>query len=314
MTAAAAPLFADMAQGPPGGHAVWAEAADGRRLRIGHWPAPAPSQGTVFLLPGRAEFIEKYGRTAADLAARGLDTVSLDWRGQGLSDRAPASPLNGHVGAFAEYQHDLAALLELAHARHLPRPWFLLAHSMGGTIGLRGLMGPHPFAAAVFSAPMWGVLMSPWLLPLAVTVSAAARWLALDTARTPGTRRTSYVLSQGFAGNLLTGDPESWDHMRRQALAHPEMTLAGPSLGWLGAALDECRALAALPSPDLPTLTVLGTAEKVVAPRPIHDRMARWPKGRLSLYPGAEHEIPMERPTTRARFADEVAAHFAAQR
>lgn len=311
---APAPLFADMAEGPPGGRAEWVRAADGVRLRAGHWPAPAPSRGTVFLLPGRAEFIEKYGRTAADLAARGFDTASLDWRGQGLSDRAPSSPRNGHVGAFGEYQRDMAALLDLARERDLPRPWFLLAHSMGGTIGLRCLMGPHPFAAAVFSAPMWGVLMAPWLGPVAVAVSTAARWLNLDAARTPGTRRISYVLSQGFAGNLLTSDPESWDHMCRQALDHPEMALAGPSLGWLRAALDECRALASLPSPDLPVLTVLGTGEKIVEVGPIHDRMSRWPKGRLSLYPGAEHEIPMERPATRARFADEVAALFSAQR
>jgi lysophospholipase len=46
----------------------------------------------------------------------------------------------------------------------------------------------------------------------------------------------------------------------------------------------------------------LGAEEKVVDPLPIHDRMARWPKGKLVLVPNAEHEIMMEIPSTRQQF------------
>jgi len=45
---------------------------------------------------------------------------------------------------------------------------------------------------------------------------------------------------------------------------------------------------------------------------PIHLRMARWPKGRLELYPSAEHEVMMETPALRARFFDAAAALFEA--
>ena len=76
------------------------------------------------------------------------------------------------------------------------------------------------------------------------------------------------------------------------------------------AALAECRALAALPAPDLAALTALGLQERIVDTAPIHARMAQWPKGTLSLYPGAEHEVMMERPDTRARFFDESCALF----
>jgi lysophospholipase len=101
-----------------------------------------------------------------------------------------------------------------------------------------------------------------------------------------------------------------WDYMRQQAMACPEMMLAGPSLGWLQAALAECNALAVRPSPDIATLTALGLQERIVDVGPIHARMAQWPKGTLSLYPGAEHEVMMERPDTRARFFDEACALF----
>lgn len=308
-----APFFASAAEGPPLGRAEWLRTTDGLRIRIGIWPAPAAARGTVFLLPGRTEYIEKYGLTAGNLAGEGFGMVTIDWRGQGLSDRALADPMAGHVGNFAEFQRDLAAMLDFARKEALPEPWFMIAHSMGGCIGLRSLMDAHPFKAAAFSAPMWGILIAAWMRPLALALSTASRWLHFEGAYAPGTRPTTYVLDQGFVGNTLTSDPEMWDYMRRQAQAHPELTLGGPSLGWLKAALAECSALAALPSPDLPVVTALGGSEKIVDVGPIHARMARWPKGRLSLYPGAEHEVLMERPAIRARFTQEAAALFAAQ-
>jgi lysophospholipase len=52
----------------------------------------------------------------------------------------------------------------------------------------------------------------------------------------------------------------------------------------------------------------------VVDLAPIHLRMAGWPGGRLDIYPGAEHEVPMELPVHRGRFLDEAAKLFAAHR
>lgn len=305
-----APYHAAVAEGPMDARAFWMTATDDRRVRAGLWPVPAGARGTVFLLPGRTEYLEKYGRTAGDLTARGYAMVSVDWRGQGLSDRPLADPMTGHVGDFAEYQLDLAALIALAVAEAMPRPWFLMAHSMGGCIGLRALMGAHPFAAAAFSAPMWGILIAAWMRPMAQALSTASRWFAFDHRYAPGTRPHTYVLDAPFAGNTLTTDEGMWDYMVRQARAHPELTLGGPSLGWLKAALGECAALMKMASPTLPCLTALGLAEKIVDVGPIHARMARWPGGRLSLYPGAEHEVLMEGPATRARFLDEATALF----
>jgi lysophospholipase len=57
----AAPLFDDIAEGPAGGSALWCEAHDGLRIRIALWRAKA-EKGTIFVFPGRTEYIEKYGR------------------------------------------------------------------------------------------------------------------------------------------------------------------------------------------------------------------------------------------------------------
>ena len=109
-----APFHADLADGPPGGRAVWLRTADEVRIRAGLWRGG--DKGTVFLLPGRTEYIEKYGRAAGDLVARGWSVLTVDWRGQGLADRALADPMAGHVHDFAQYQRDLDAVLALAAA------------------------------------------------------------------------------------------------------------------------------------------------------------------------------------------------------
>ena len=304
-----APLYTDIAEAPAGGRAVWLTAADGVRVRVAVWNGAA-ARGTVILLPGRTEYIEKYGRAATDLAQRGYATVTLDWRGQGLADRALSDPMAGHVGDFAEYQADLAAVLEFMRKDGLPEPYYLMAHSMGGCIGLRALMQGLPVKAAAFSAPMWGILMAAWMRPLATAIATTARWFNFDGRYAPGTGPSTYVIDSPFAGNTLTTDAEMWDYMRRQAQAHRDLSLGGPSLGWLKAALAECQALSMLPSPDVPTLCALGTAEKIVDVGPVHARMAIWPRGRLEIYPGSEHEVMMERSPTRARFFDQAVALF----
>jgi lysophospholipase len=303
-----APLFTDVADGPAEGRAIWLRASDGVRIRAAVWPGG--DKGTVLLLPGRTEYIEKYGRAARDLLARGFATVVIDWRGQGLADRALADRMSGHVGDFSEYQKDLDALLKYSVEQNLPRPFFILAHSMGGCIALRALMHDFPVQAVAFTAPMWGISMANWLRPLAITIANGAALLGQKRRYAPGTTSKSYVLEAPFADNVLTTDPDMYAYMRQQIGKHPELALGGPSMGWLQAALVECRALSLMPAPDTPALCALGPSERVVDLNPIYRRMRAWPNGRLDLYPGAEHEIMMETPAMRQRLFDSVAAHF----
>lgn len=306
-----APFHAALADAPPGATAVWLKPG-ALRIRAAWWRAG--DKGTVVLLPGRTECIEKYGRAAGDLVRRGYSVITIDWRGQGLADRTLPDPMSGHVGAFSEYQQDLDALLAEADRAGLPQPRFLLAHSMGGSIGLRALMRGLPFRSAVFSAPMWGINMSAWLRPVAQVITALAGPLGQTRRYTPTTGPEAYLLQVPFEGNVLTTDREMWAYMRDQVRAVPELGLGGPSLGWFGAALAECAALAALPAPNVPAICALGTLEKVVDVPPVHLRMAGWASGQLDLYPGAEHEIMMEAPAVRTRFFDRAAALFDANR
>jgi lysophospholipase len=306
-----APYYADVADGPAGARAVWLRTADACRLRLGVFDRPQ-ARGTVLILPGRTEYIEKYAPLAAEFGRRGYAAAAIDWRGQGLSDRPlPGRPMVGHVRRFTDYQFDLAAMTEAAVALRLPRPWYMVAHSMGGAVGLRALCEGKEVAAAVFSAPMWDILLPPPAGRLrAHLVSGAARLAGLADRPVPGTSRRNYLADTAFDDNALTTDRAMWEWMRAQITRHPDLALGGPSLLWLNEALREIRRLRAMPAPVVPCLTVLGTREAIVDASAIRLRMGRWPLGRLSHYEGARHEIPMEAPAFRARFYDEADALF----
>jgi lysophospholipase len=306
-----APFYASLAEGPPDGFADWAKAADGRQIRVGGWGLDA-SKGTVFLFPGRSEYIEKYGRSAVGLRARGYATVSVDWRGQGLASRETASHLPGHVGDFAEFQLDVAAMIAFARGMGLPEPYYLLCHSMGGCIGLRTLMSAHPFKAAAFSAPMWGIRMNWWQRPFAEVTSRFATRFGAPFVYAPSTGPIAYVTAVPFMGNVLTTDPEMWAYLVRHLKGEPKLAMGGPTMGWLRAALTECSNLARMPCPDLPAYVGLGTHERVVDDAPIKARMPDWRGGKLDLYHGDEHELLMEH--DREQFLDKVAALFDACR
>ncbi|WP_050525899.1 alpha/beta fold hydrolase [Pseudorhodobacter aquimaris] len=299
-----APFFDDLAQGPEGGRAYWLTASDGLRLRMCLWPKG--EKGTILLLPGRTEYIEKYGRTAAEFGARGYGIAAIDWRGQGLSDRPEPDPMLGDISDFAQYQQDFAAMLAKLSSLGVSGPFYMVCHSMGGCIGLRTLMGGAPIKAVAFSAPMWSL---NWALPARI-LSKLGCVLGLGRRYVPGYSAASYVASTAFEGNVLTKDPETYAWLQSQAHSHPELTLGGPSLNWVDAALRECRALARLPAPDLPAIGMVGDAEKVVSRQAIHARMAQWPNSQLTVIPHAEHDLMAETPENRRQFYDKTTALF----
>ena len=206
----------------------------------------------------------------------------------------------------------LAAVLALAEEAGLPRPWHLLAHSMGGCIGLRALHRNLPVNAAVFSAPMWGIGLATWLRPGAWSLSWLTHSFGDGTKLSPATKREGYVQIAPFEDNQLTKDPEMWAFMQRQLVAHPELALGGPSVTWLYLALRETASLARTPPPAIPTLTFLGADERIVATEPVHKVMEHWKNGELVVVPKAEHEIMMEVPDTRAMFYRRTVEHFQA--
>nr|WP_252733445.1 alpha/beta hydrolase [Paracoccus marinaquae] len=293
--------------------AFWVSADDGIRLRLALWPESAGSaQGSVLLFPGRTEYVEKYAPIAQRLNAEGYHVLAIDWRGQGLSDRLQPDRRPGHVGDFADYQRDVVEMVVAATELGLPRPWHLLAHSMGGCIGLTALHGDLPVASAVFSAPMWGINLRRMPHGVAVGIAYLAGRLGHGGRSAPGSGASgNYMLDEAFSTNLLTPDPDEWSRLLREAASWPDLTIGGASFHWVSQALNECSRLARLPSPERPMTVLFGSEEKIVSIPAIRTRAADWPGADLLELRKGRHELLMDA-DQRESFFEAMLARFSA--
>lgn len=280
--------------------------ADGLALRVAQWlPAELKDcRGTVVVLPGRSEFIEKYAEVVADLLARRFAVAVLDWRGQGGSGRLLADRRRGHVRSFADYRTDLAAVTRQLLRPHCPQPFFALAHSMGGAIVLdAAARGETPFARIVLSAPMLDI----WGLRLPRGARATAAWatrLGQGRAYIPGGSGKSWM-SQPFTGNALTSDPRRYAGFNALAAAAPDLVIGAPTLGWLHAAFRTMDWLAqsdALERITIPVLAIACGGDRVVDTAATERTIARIKGGRTITVPHALHEVLMERDVYRDQF------------
>lgn len=306
----AAPFFAEVADGPQSGAAYWAKTSDGVRVRIGAWPLE-DARGTVFLMPGRTEYIEKYGKIASELAPHGYAIVATDWRGQGLADRLLPDSRVGHVDKFSDYQKDVAEMVAVAEALDMPKPWHLLGHSMGGAIAMRALVEGMDVVSVTFTGPMWGILIAPVMRQLAWGLYYASGWAGQGHRLPPTTSYDNYVAANEFDGNMLTNDPEMWEYMKAQISAHPELTIGGPSMRWLGEALRECLFLMRAAPPPVPAICFVGEEEAIVDSDRMRQRMALWPGGAFQIVHGSKHEILVEGSEIRENVIQQMLELFA---
>src|SRR5262244_2287171 len=159
---------------------------DGVELRFARWAPPAGRKGTVCVFPGRTEFIEKYFETVRDLRARGFAVAALDWRGQGLSQRALSDRNRGHVASFADYLTDLETFMKEVVLPDCPPPLFALGHSMGATVLIRAAYrGRRWFDRMVLSAPM--IVLAGRAASRGAKITARTlRYLGMGGAYIPG--------------------------------------------------------------------------------------------------------------------------------
>jgi lysophospholipase len=276
----------------------------GTGLRYARWEPPAGRKGTVCLFQGRAEFIEKYYETVSDLRARGFAVATLDWRGQGLSDRALPDPHKGHVYDFSEYDADLETFMREVVLPDCPPPIFALGHSMGGAVLLRAArQGHHWFDRMVLSAPMVA-LHGPRALGAARVTVRAMRLFGWGAGYVP-MADTRLVGTAPFVENVLTSDPVRYARNAAMLETEPALGLAGPTIAWADAAF---KVMQDFSQPSYaakirqPILIVGAGSDQVVSTLRLEDFAMRLRAGSHLVVAGAQHEILMEQDRYRGQF------------
>lgn len=283
---------------PPNAKAGYVETPDGLLLRYGMWAAETrPHKGTIILLQGRAEHIEKYFETVQDLRQRGFGVVTFDWRGQGGSQRLISDPSKGHVEQFDQYLTDLDTIISEIALPEARGPFYIMAHSMGGLIALLG-------APQLSNRIRRMILLSPLLNLRGLPFSQA--WLEricgvmsfLGFGRTTISWGGRSVEDREFEGNNLTSDRRRFARNGMLLARQGDEAVSSPTVNWIFAA---CRAMDRVNAPGyagtitIPTLLIAAGNDPIVSPSAVEHFGSRMRSGTFHTIFGAKHELLQER-------------------
>jgi len=289
---------------PEGATVGTVKTSDGVVLRYARFDPPAGRKGTLCVFQGRAEFIEKYFEVVRDARARGFAVAMIDWRGQGLSERAMPNARKGHVLDFSEYDRDLEAFVKDIVLPDCPPPFFALGHSMGGAILIRSAQqGRRWFDRIVLTGPMID-LAGRAGSRAAHTTAKILRMIGMGSSYVPGGGGTP-INTLPFAGNRLTSDAVRYARTGAIIEAESSLAIGSPTVAWLDAAFRTMRDFADPPYAGRlrqPLLLVAAGRDEIVSTPAIGAFASRLRAGSHLVIAGARHEILMEQDRYREQF------------
>ena len=294
------PALCDVASNPipPGGKVGYFKTEDNVRLRYGIWPkTTGAGRGTICLVHGRTEFIEKYFETIADFQARGFNVATFDWRGQGLSDRLVSNHTIGYVDKFDDYLIDLQSFYSQILLPDCPPPFNLVGHSMGGFVALLAASRDRMMFDRMFlCAPMVSIGGLPLGMGAMATLLEGACFVGLGQVPI-GRKDDRSPTDKTFPGNTLTSDFARYMRVVDTYANCPDLEISSPSIRWMAAAF---RAMARAGADDFPAkintpvLMLAAARDGVVSTPAIEQLGLRLRSGRHAVIAHARHEMFME--------------------
>lgn len=262
---------------------------------------PGEARGTLVMLGGRGDYIERYFETARDVLARGFAVAALDLRGQGGSQRNNPEHYRDATTSFSDFEEDLRTLMDGLVIPTCPPPYFALGHSTGGHILLRVLRNSDWFCRAILISPLVEILYGPWPRPVAALLVNGVSLAGYGRLFLPGVRKVP-MGREDFPGNPLTSDRRRWERDSSTLETAPHLGLGGPTFAWLHAARRSLREINAMEKPRAPVLIVAAGGDRVVGNEGIRRLARNVPGIALTFIPDARHEILSERDEIRQQF------------
>lgn len=283
---------------PEGGRAGYFETSDNVRLRYAIWPkSEGAHRGTICLVQGRTEFIEKYFETIADFRRRGFSVATFDWRGQGGSDRLIGNATLGYVDKFEDYWCDLRSFHGHILLPDCPPPFYLVGHSMGGLASLyAGIHDRMMFDRIFLSAPMVALDRQPLSMVGMARVTEVLSFFGLG--QMPVSRKRDREMSEAsFANNPLTGDMVRYMRAVDVVRERPALGIGAPTVRWAASAFGAMAEAAQDSFPariKIPLLMLAAARDEVVSTAATEQLGLRMRTGRHVVIAGARHELFME--------------------
>lgn len=278
-------------------------APDAHEIRRIDLTPDGPPRGGLLFVGGRGDFYEKYLEALVHWQRVGWRVTAADWRGQAGSGRLGGDAVTGHIGDFAEWVGDLAALWR-EWAAETPGPHVLAGHSMGGHLALRAVaesrIAPD---ALVLVAPMLNLASS---LPPALMHTFARLMRRLGDPRRPAWKWSAVPGEPPpQREHQLTHDPARYADEMWWRGQRPELVMGSGSWGWVERAYASMRGLLApgvLERVQVPTLIVATSADALVGYPATAAAAARIPNAELVTFGDeARHEILREADPVRSQ-------------
>ena len=277
---------------------------DQQSLRYGIWYTSKEKQkGSILLLNGRREFMEKYSETIEELNHQRFNVYSFDWRGQGLSSRMLANRHKGFIDDYDVYLNDLNMFVTKIVMPESVHPLIIIAHSMGAHIALRFMHDqPDTVDMAVLTSPMIDIFESSLYRRVVKLITRIAIKTGFSHSYTIG---SGDYTDEKFKGNKLTSDPVRFTDAKKAITKNPDLALGGPTYGWLSATLISTDILIQqgfAAKVTTPILMVIAGNDKIVSIKSQKKFCTMLPNCRLKEISGARHEIFKETDAVRSIF------------
>ncbi len=284
--------------------------AQGFDIRFGH-VSPENPEAIIVCLPGLGEFCEKYFEVAHDVLAQNMAFWVIDWPCQGQSERMLEDPQKRHSAGY-EIERDVLHDLFQNHIEPSNKEGVvcaMLAHSMGGNIGLHYLSQyPWVFQCAAFSAPLFGVKEFeniPPPLPQIITKIGKFFFSALYA---PKQKPWSKELRDLEKNKTYSHDEKREEIHNAWCLLNPNLQVGGATWQWLYETVKSCSLLKTkkiLPFIQAHCLIASAGQENMVANRAIEKISKQLFHAKHITFEDAFHEIIMEKDEIRSVFFNE---------
>jgi lysophospholipase len=260
-------------------------------------------KGAILISTGRTESAIKYKELIYDLYQNGYSVYIHDHRGQGLSGRMAKDREIGHIDVFQNYVSDMKIFYQHILLPNKHSSVYLLAHSMGGAIGLTYLQQfTKDFKAAAFSSPMLGLGFIQCSLGSALDKG--------EPAYAP-TQKGYLESKESFDNNTLTNSKTRFSLFYDAYKNEPQVRLGGVSLHWINESCNQFQSIFNnVGAIKTPSLIFSAEEEEIVDPK-AHLKFVEKAKALNAPVKGyfvkhAKHELLIEKDRTRSNVLSSI--------